>query len=246
MCHTDVPPGQSTPAATRREATIPLGTGEGLPALHVGAPDAPPVLVVADVFGRSPFYEHLASVLADAGFQALLPEYFFREGPLTAPGKEAAFARRAELDEELTLRDLGAAIDWLRAGLGAARVGIIGFCMGGTLALDLASTTDDLATVAYYGFPAAPSAPKSPPRPLDLVDGLRGPVLAYWGDQDTTVGLDSVREYVTAATGRGADVTSRILPGLGHGFLGSADLADADDAGGRTWHEAVDFLRKHL
>jgi carboxymethylenebutenolidase len=250
MCHTDVPPGPSTPVVERREVTSPLPTGEAMPALHArGAGGGPPVLIIADVFGRSPFYEHLASLLAEAGFQALLPDYFFRQGALREATKEAAFARRAQLDENGSLRDLAAAADWLRGETRAAVVGTVGFCMGGTFALDLASTNDDLVSVAYYGFPAAAAqntSPPAPPRPIDLVDQLRGPVLAFWGDRDETVGMDSVDAYVDAATAGRADFSHRILAGLGHGFLGQADLGDPDDAGGATWIETIDFLRRHL
>jgi carboxymethylenebutenolidase len=243
MCHTDVPPGQATPAVVRREVTVPLSAGDAMPALHVGADGAAAVLVVADVFGRSPFYEHLASLLAEAGFQALLPDYFFRQGPLPTMDKQAAFARRAQLDERGTLRDLTAAVEWLRESGSGDVVGLIGFCMGGTLALDLASTADGVAAVAYYGFPAAPPTETSPPRPIDLVEELRGPVLAFWGDQDETVGLDSVKRYVAVAP---PGVSHRILPGLGHGFIAAADLTDPDDPATQTWRESVEFLRRHV
>jgi carboxymethylenebutenolidase len=247
MCHSDLPPGQATPVVERREVQVPLTHGEAMPALLTSSgAGGPPVLVVADVFGRSPFYDHLASLLAEAGFRALLPDYFFREGPLPERTKEAALGRRAALDEQRTLRDLADAVDWLAAETGAGTVGTLGFCMGATLVLDLASTREGLATVAYYGFPAAPPAPKAPPRPLDLVDGLRGPVLAFWGDQDAAVGMESVEAYVAAAARSGARFRHRVLPGLGHGFLGAADLADADDPAAATWREAVGFLREQL
>jgi carboxymethylenebutenolidase len=241
MCHTEVPPGQTTPEATRSEILVPLPTGEHMPATQFGDQSASPVVIVADVFGPSPFYEHLAALLAEAGFRAVLPDYFFRQGRLSGLDKQAAFARRAQLDETGTLRDLEATVALLRDGTGQP-VGTVGFCMGGTLVLDLAATVDGLATVAYYGFPSAPASDTSPPRPLDLVDDVRGPVLAFWGDQDETVGLDTVRRYVAAAP---ASVQHHILPGLGHGFLAAADLTDADDAAAATWRQSLAFLKQH-
>ncbi len=248
MCHTDIPPGQARPEIAGREVEIPLPGGEAMPALHVVAAEgAAAVLVVGDVFGRSAFYEHLGAVLANAGFQALVPDFFFRQGPLPEPpSKEAAFGRRAQLDETRTLDDLRAAIAWLRERSGRAAVGTVGFCMGGTFVLDLAATEDDLVSVAYYGFPVPQSTIVSPPpRPIDLVDDLRGPVLSFWGDQDDTVGIDHVREYVRRAEAAHA-FEWEILPGLGHGFLGSAPLGDPSDPGAATWERAVRFLRTHL
>ena len=56
------------------------------------------MLIIADMLGRSPFYEHLAAQVATADFQALLPDVLFRQGPLPEPDAEAAIARRAEPD----------------------------------------------------------------------------------------------------------------------------------------------------
>jgi carboxymethylenebutenolidase len=249
MCHTDIPPGQSTPDIAGAEVAIPLAGGAALPALHLSpAPGAAPVLVIADVFGRSAFYEHLGALLAQAGFQALVPDLFFRQGPLPqSAGHQDAFARRAKLDEAGSLDDLRAAIAWLRGASGHARVGTIGFCMGGTFALDLASTEDDLTSVAYYGFPVPHATLASPPpRPMDLVDDLRGPVLAFWGDQDEAVGIDHAREYARRAGAADPAFEHEILAGLGHGFLGSAKLDEAADPGGATWARTLRFLRTHL
>jgi hypothetical protein len=55
-----------------------------------------------------------------------------------------------------------------------------------------------------------------------------------------------VNSYVAATATAGANFSHRILPGRGHGFLGSADLTDANDEGGKTWDEAREFFRSHL
>ncbi|MER5436257.1 dienelactone hydrolase family protein [Streptomyces sp. NPDC002588] len=248
MCHTDIPPGESTPDVVRRDVEISLPTGEVMPAQHVvTAPGAPAVLIIADMLGLSPFYEHLAALVAAAGFQALLPDVFFRQGPLPEVDAKAAIARRAKLDERQSVEDMRAAVGWLGEHCAGAAVGTIGFCMGGTFALDLASTQDDLVTVAYYGFPEPPAWVVSPPpRPIDLVGSLRGPVLAFWGDQDDTVGLASVERYAERARAADAHFEHTVLPGLGHGFLGSADLGDPADTAGATWARTIAHLRDHL
>ena len=248
MCHTDIPPDQATPALAGHDVEIALSTGEAMPALHVSAAEsAPAVLVIGDVFGRSAFYEHLGAMLAQAGFQAVVPDFFFRQGALPGPpSKEAAFGRRAQLDETRTLVDLRAAIAWLRERSGRSLIGTVGFCMGGTFVLDLAATEDDLVSVAYYGFPVPqPTIVSPPPRPIDLVEELKGPVLAFWGDQDETVGVEHARDYIHRA-GNHPGFESELLAGLGHGFLGSAPLGDPSDPRAATWDRAVGFLRTHL
>src|SRR5438270_11277547 len=141
MCHPEVPAGTRPPDVRTEEVAIDVGAGEKMPAL-LALPErtpAPAVLVVNDVFGRSEFYEHLTRRLAQAGFVGLDPEFFFREGALPEPTREAAMARRPKLDEARTLVDLGAAIDRLRARTDVnGKIGTIGFCMGGTFVLGLA------------------------------------------------------------------------------------------------------------
>jgi carboxymethylenebutenolidase len=160
--------------------------------------------------------------------------------------KEAAVERRGRLDENVVLADLTRAIESLRS-TPEALVGVVGFCMGGTLALDIASSGSGVASVAYYGFPATPNGfDGAPPRPIDLVSRLSGPVLAFWGDQDATVGIDTVEKYVAAASAARADFNHRVLAGLGHGFLGEADLDDRDDPASKTWQETLAFFALHL
>src|SRR5207249_4376119 len=153
MCHPEVPAGTAAPDVERMEVEIPLiGRRGEMPAMlarpRTGAGAG--VLVICDVFGRSPFYEDLAGRLALAGFTALLPEYFFRQGPLAERTRELAMARREKLDQNQTLVDLEQAIDWLKLQpFASGRVGTIGFCMGGTFVLDLAAQRDDLAGVCF-------------------------------------------------------------------------------------------------
>jgi dienelactone hydrolase len=252
VCHPDAPSIPSPTPDAQREVRVPLSTGEELPALYAHPDhDGPGVLVVADIFGRSPFYEDLAARLAAAGFHALLPEYFFRQGPLAEQTREAAFARRRRLDDPRTLADLHAAIDWLRGqpGVVGARTGTIGFCMGGTFVLNLAGGRDDLATVCYYGFPQPPPLAQTPaPAPLDQLDSITGPILGLWGDQDESVGMDNVAKLAEGLLARGVDFTHVIYTGLGHGFLRA--LAAADNAGRAdavdSFARALAFYRRHL
>ncbi|HSR24500.1 MAG TPA: dienelactone hydrolase family protein [Candidatus Eisenbacteria bacterium] len=239
---------------TTREVGVAVGGGETMPAL-LALPEhgpAPAVLVACDVFGRSPFYESLAARVATAGFEALVPEVFFRQGPLPERTREAAFARRARLDERGALEDLRAALRWLRERPGyAGRVGTVGFCMGGTFVLDLAAMEDDLVTVCYYGFPAGPSqrTPASPPAPIELADRMRGPILGFWGDQDAGVGMHNVAELARRLTERGASFDHRVYPGLGHGFLAASQFdpsSDAYRAACESWTMALDHWREHL
>jgi len=253
VCHPEIPTGHTAPDVDRMEVEVPLiGRLEKMPGLlcrpQTGAGAG--ILVVGDVFGRTPFYEDLAGRLALAGFTALLPDFFFRQGPLAEPTREAAMARREQLDQNQTLVDLSQALDWLHLQpFAAGRLGTIGFCMGGTLVLDLAAERDDLATVCFYGFPAAPSMPGAPPAPLTLADHITGPILGFWGDQDTGVGMDTVEKLGTLLRARGIDFDFTVYPGLGHGFMAASRLDpehEAYDAACQSWTRTIEFYRAHI
>ena len=255
MCHPEVPAGQATPEVTREEVGVPLTSGEQMPAL-LARPEGgrgPGILIINDVYGRSPFYESLAARLATAGFTALLPEFFFRLDPLPERSRELAMARRIHLDEGQALRELATALDWFKQqpGVEGDRLGTIGFCMGGTFVLDLAAERDDLVSVCYYGFPAGANRKdgKGPPAPLDLVDTMRGPILGFWGDQDVGVGMENVEKLAQELKRRNVDFEYTIYPGLGHGFLAASELdpeKEAYEAACESWTKTIEFYRQHL
>ena len=151
-----------------------------------------------------------------------------------------------------TLDDLDQAVEWLKARpeVSGERVGTIGFCMGGTLVLDLASSRTDLATVCYYGFPARRGdSPLSPPAPLEVADEMSGPILGHWGDQDAGVGMDNVRALDAKLSDAGVAHTFHVYSGLGHGFLKAfldTKGAPGHDQACESWKRTLDFWREHL
>jgi carboxymethylenebutenolidase len=247
MCHPEVPPGTKPPEVRTEEAWIPVGDG-AMPAL-IAFPDhtpAPGVLVVNDVFGRSAFYEHLARRLAQAGFVATTPEFFFREGSLPEPTREAAMARAKRLDFSRTIDDMSGAVDWLRDRPETnGAVGTIGFCLGGTIVLLLAARRRDLAaSVCYYGFPADA---RTSARPIDLAPRMTGPILGLWGDQDAGAGMENVRQLDEALMAARVEHEFHVYPGLGHGFL-KASLEDESTPSYRlaceSWTRTIGFFRE--
>jgi carboxymethylenebutenolidase len=215
----------------------------------------PAVLVISDAMGRSPFYEHLACMLADAGFVACTPDYFFRVAPLRDQQPETRRARRKdELDEQQVLHDLQATMRWLSQlpEVRGSRVGVVGFCMGGTLALDMAAAEPaPAASVAFYGYltgePGKALVP--PPRPVDVAHQMRAPLLAFWGDQDPGYDAKSLAEFRRRLDAAGASGSFHVFPGVGHGFLREF-LEDEASPGyavaAEAWQRTIDFLREHL
>jgi dienelactone hydrolase len=253
MCHFDAPAGPQAAGVVREEVRVPVGDGEEMPALlaRPTGGEGPGVLVIHDIFGRSPFYEEVAARLAGAGFTALLPDFFCRHEPLPERNLELAYARRRTLDERRTARELDTALDWLaeRTGRPGRRLGTVGFCLGGTLVLGLVAARQDLASVCYYGFPAPGpyDTDLTLPPPLTLVDRMHGPILGFWGDQDAGVGMHNVAALQRALRERDVAYEQVIYPGVGHGFLAaqptdSVPYAAAQD----SWARTLAFYREHL
>lgn len=232
-----------------RERSVPLPAGEQMPA-ELALPDrgqGPGVVIITDIFGRTPFYQHLGRRLADAGYVSLLPDIFFREGELSEVTREAAFARRDKLDEARALRDMLHAASWLEEheALVGGRLGLLGFCLGGTLALDMCAERDGFAAVCYYAFPAG-MPDSGAPAPLDVVDRITGPILAFWGDEDY-IDMDEVRGLGDAMAEHDKDYDAVIYPGVGHGFLRGLTEGGSDgEAAHDSWERSLAFLARHL
>lgn len=222
MCHSQSLGRQSSGQVSHEVAHVPLTTGEAMPGMvfHPAGPPLGPILLVSDIYGMTPFYRDVGEELAEAGFATLVVDYFFRLGELEVLTREAARARRSGLDEVQALRDIDAAVNWLKARFGepASPVGLIGFCLGGTLALDLAVERADLAVVSYYGLVAGVGGTTAAPAPLAVANRINGPILAFWGDEDHVVDMADVERFATASgRARGelrADNLSRHRPRL--------------------------------
>jgi carboxymethylenebutenolidase len=250
MCHEAWRP---KPGVSEQEpVTYPIRTADGalMPGWRYRTADSRcgPVLLLPDIYGPSPFYRRVASLLAGEGYDVVVSDYLFRLGPLSERTRSAAYARRGGMDEPLAIQDISGALDLLGRETNNARIGLIGFCLSGHFALNLTTTRSDIATVCYYGFPEGMGGEVkvAADRPVDLVKRMSGPILAQWGDADF-IPLEAIDRFASAMTGSLADYTHVVHPGAGHGFLQGLvedrqDSAHAADA----WRRTLDFLAAHL
>lgn len=245
MCH----PEPGTPFAEQSIDEINVSVGATPATLYRAATGAGSggVVLIHDVYGHQPFYRALGARLAAAGFTTLLPDLFYRQGPIPDRDRDAAFARRASFSEPDALSDLSAALAYLRGEEGLARIGAIGFCMGGSLVMLLAARESLDAGVVYYGFPVNRNrTPNAPYQPLDEAAEIKAPLLGFWGDGDAGVGMDNVAQMDAALTAQAKPHEFVIYPGLPHGFLtfdpGAPHAVESQD----SWDRTLRFLRDHL
>jgi carboxymethylenebutenolidase len=248
MCHETWQPRSADTAGETLAFTA--ADGAEIPAwryraARAGGTQAPgPVLVLPDIYGPSPFYHAVTARLAEHGFDAVMIDYFFRQQPIAAATREAAFERRSTMDENQCLRDIGTVIDQLPGRRPGGRTALVGFCLSGTYAYDLTAVRPDLATVTFYGFPEGPGGPVAgrAPRPIDIAGQFQGPILSFWGDQDN-IPVELIDRFGAEAARPGADYRYQVYPGAGHGFLQGLVEERADSASARdAWKQALDFL----
>ncbi|MEE9606581.1 MAG: dienelactone hydrolase family protein [Myxococcota bacterium] len=196
------------------------------------------VLVVQEAWGLVDHVRDVCDRLAREGFVALAPDLYRGR---TAAGREEAARLVAELDVDAAARDLDGAVGELlnQDATEGPKVGAVGFCMGGQLAL-LAGTRNRRigAVVDFYGV--------HPQLELDLAL-LEAPVLAIFGDRDEFVSPDAVRALQAQFEAAGKPATFRIQPDAGHAFMNDsrpdAYVAAAAVAG---WDAMLAFLRAEL
>lgn len=211
-----------------------------------GAAGWPQVVIATDIFGVSPFYRHVAALLAEQGYRVVVPDMFHRVGEARDASRDAAFERRALLDDAQTVADLERVIEEIGGATG--RFGMLGFCIGGSFALLTAAERPQQVTVTYYGFPhGAPGATAPTTEPLEIADRIAGPVLGFWGRKDY-IDADEV-DQLEAALSRGPGDHAVIwYEQAGHSFLSglTEEGHDSAEAAADSWRRTLDFLGSNL
>jgi carboxymethylenebutenolidase len=251
MCHPDADSAgavQSTAAIAEEEFTVDV-SGASMPVFQASptGESRGNVIVIHDIHGANAFYHDLARRLATEGYTAYLPDLFVRQGPLPEPTREHAMARGQKLSYPTTVEDLQRTFDAAESR-SPGMVGTVGFCMGGTLVMLLASREPRMAAGAiYYGFPANPNRSENRPwQPLDEASSVATPLIGFWGDQDHGVGMDNVEAYRANLVAADKPHDFTIYPGLPHGFL-TFDPASPNYEGSRdSWQKLMAFYETTL
>ncbi len=235
------------------EVMIPVGDFK-LPAYRAapaGVANAPVVLVISEIFG---VHEHIADVarrFAKAGYFAIAPELFVRQGDAGSYGEIAKLISEVinKVPDAQVMSDLDASLAWAKGqGADTGRTAITGFCWGGRITwLYSAHNPAVKAGVAWYGRLVGNTSALTPANPIDLAGKLNGPVLGLYGGQDSGIPLDTVEQMKAAlAVGSAAAKKSTfvVYPDAPHAF--NADYrpsyrkAAADDGWQRclAWFKA--------
>jgi carboxymethylenebutenolidase len=216
---------------TAGEVKVPAAGGD-MPAYRAlpakGGPH-PVVLVVEEVFG---VHEHIKDVcrrFAKAGYLAIAPELFARQGDPT----KITDVRRiiddivAKTPDREVLADLDATVAWAEKNGGdTSRLAITGFCWGGRIVWLYAAHSPKLkAGVAWYGRIDGERNDLQPKYPIDVARDLQAPVLGLYGGADDSISADQIERMKAALArpGGGSKIDSEkseivVYPNAPHGF----------------------------
>lgn len=214
--------------------------------LHVWTPEGgsgPGMLLIQEIFGVGAYIRAVADRLADAGYVVGAPDVFWRFAPGWAAdhdqaGLEASLAQVGNLDPQQAIADCAAALAHLQTDPATGgRVGVIGFCLGGTLAWGVAAVAQPACCVSYYG--------SGVPSMLGLIDQVSCPTLFHFGDADAYIPNEGVDALAAAIAGREGFVIN--VERAGHAFDNHESAMFYDEAAANAaWAKTMAFLATHL
>lgn len=201
----------------------------------------PGVVVIQEYWGLVPHIEDVCERFAAEGLVALAPDLFHGK---TTKEPDEADKLMMEMQLDVASREIVGAGRWLASQERTAgdRVGIVGFCMGGALALYGATQSDVFAAVVAF-YPAFTRTAGARPD----YSRIQGAVLAHLAENDSYYDHQTVDEFAQAVREGGADVEVHWYADAGHAFFNDhrPEVHRPDDAR-LAWERTLAFFRKHL
>jgi carboxymethylenebutenolidase len=207
---------------------------ESVPELGRG----PGIIVIQEWWGLVDHIKDVCDRFAKAGFVALAPDLY--HGKTTkSPDQAGKLMMAMRIDE--AEKDIGAAIQYLLThdAVTSKKVGVVGFCMGGALALYTATKNPSVGTcVVFYG--GHPNVKPDLPQ-------LQAPVLGLYAENDGFVTPESVRDLESKLKALGKEIEVVIYPGTDHAFFNdSRPEVYNQEAAADAWQRTVEFLKHRL
>jgi carboxymethylenebutenolidase len=241
-----------TKGIVARDLSLDVG-GTQIPA-YDARPDragrVPVVVVISGFTGNSEHHKDVVRRFAHAGYYAISPELYFREGGMQGKdfaemGRIAGGVSRAQY-----LGDIRAAADharkqtWARA----ERLGVTGFCGGGALTLHLTAEYSGVTAAApWYGQVKRAHRDAPGVDAFSLIDRIKAPVLGLYGAADTGIPVDDVKRFESELRKHNPDVEFILYPDAPHAFF-SDDRPQVyrKEASEDAWRRVLAFFEKRL
>lgn len=219
-------------------------------ALPTGAGPFPVVLVVQEIFGVHEHIKDLCRRLAKAGYLAIAPELYARQGDVSKISdiQEIVSKVVSKVPDAQVLSDLDAAVAWAKAsGKGdTSKLAITGFCWGGRIVWLYAAHNPNLkAGVAWYGRLVGMADPLHPKHPVDIAASIKAPVLGLYGGADTGIPLDSVEKMRASLAGAKQPAEIVVYPDTPHGFNADYRPTYRKQQADEGWQKMLAWFKKY-
>jgi carboxymethylenebutenolidase len=233
-------------------ASIPVDGGEM--EAYFAAPESavsPPVaLVVHEIFGVHEYIRDVCRRLAKAGYFAIAPDLYRRQGDVSKQGDVDAIVREvvSKVPDAQVLADLDATLAWLKSEDRGdpSRVVIAGFSWGGRIVwLYCAHAPDLKAGAAWYGRLVGEKRTETPSHPVDVAQARHAPVLGLYGTEDAGISLESIREMRSRLAAGWQPSEIVLFPGAPHGFHADYRASHRPLAASEGWRRMLEWFREH-
>ncbi|MEB5965617.1 dienelactone hydrolase family protein [Comamonas testosteroni] len=220
-------------------------------AMPAGKRNLPVVLVISEIFGVHDYIADTCRRLARAGYLAIAPDLFVRQGDPMAYAEMARLMSEviAKVPDAQVMADLDASVQWAGGQGGDVRkLAITGFCWGGRITWLYAAHAPLKAGVAWYGRLQGNRNDLQPSHPLDLAAQLKAPVLGLYGGKDTGIPLESVEAMKAALkTGSAAARASEfvVFPEAPHAFHADYRPSYREQAAQDGWTRMLTWFNQH-
>ncbi|MEJ7929711.1 dienelactone hydrolase family protein [Ramlibacter sp. AN1015] len=220
-------------------------------AAPAGRTGLPVVLVVQEIFGVHEYIADVARRFAKAGYLAIAPELYARQGDPGSFGEVGRLMSElvSKVPDAQVMADLDGALAWAAANGGdVQKAGITGFCWGGRITWLYAAHGPVKAGVAWYGRLVGNATPLTPRHPVDLASQLKAPVLGLYGGADTGIPLESVEKMKAAlAEGSPAAEASQfvVYPDAPHAFHADYRPSFRKQPAEDGWKRALEWFKRH-
>ena len=233
------------------EVKIPVKDGNipGYRAMPDTGGPFPTILVVQEVFGVHEHIKDICRRLAKAGYFAVAPALYAREGDVARMSDmKQVMQIVAKVPEPQVASDLDATVAWAKSTGKAdtSKLGITGFCWGGRQVwLYAAHNPDVKAGVSWYGVLQRPKSDMAPDNPIDLVQRINPPILGLYGGADPGIPIaqiDAMRAALKAA-GKPSEIV--VYPDTPHGFNADYRPSYRPQQAKDGWKRMLAWFKQH-
>ena len=215
-----------------------------------GKTKLPTIIVVQEIFGVHAWVQDVVRRFAKAGFYAVAPDLYQRQGDATKVADIQTLVTTivSKVPDAQVMGDLDALSAFVgKDGGDAARLGITGFCWGGRIVwLYAAHSAKVKAGVAFYGKLTGKPNPLQPKNPIELVSAIKAPVLGMYGALDKGIPATDVEAMNAALKAAGKPSSLHIYSGADHGFMADYRPSYNEAAASDAWSKAVEHFKRLL